>query len=222
MKKSLVKLTSSFIALGLFAASLAGATSFTVNGTNNVGAYKAYSLELSDPTSDPDPGYAYPVAVTSPAGPWVDGSWISYNNPDQSWPMSAESGNLPGTYYYFTHFSLTGLDPATAVIKGSWAADNGSKLYLNIANDPASLIGTSSGYESLTNFVIDSGLLSDDNFLFFIVTNDPYGAYPGINPTGLLVNIAEATANPVPEPSTLLLLGGGLIGVCLIRRRAKN
>lgn len=211
MKRSLVKLTSSFIALGLFAASLAGATTFTVNGTNNVGAYEAYSdAYLND-------GNVPPVAVTTPARPWVGGSWISYNNPDQSWPMSAESGNLPGTYYYFTQFSLTGLDPATAVIKGSWAADNGSELFLNTTR----LIGTSSGYESLTNFVIDTGFLSDDNFLTFVVINDPYGV-SGINPTGLLVNIAEATANPVPEPSTLLLLGGGLIGVCLMRRRAKN
>lgn len=212
MKRSLVKLTSSFIALGLFAASLAGATTFTVNGTNNVGAYQAYSEAY------PNGGIVQPVTVTTPAGPWVGGSWITYNNPDQSWPMRVESGNLPGRYYYLTQFNLNGFDPATAVIKGSWAADNGSELYFNTT----SLIGTSSGYNSLTNFVIDSGFLPDHNFLTFVVINDPYGASPGINPTGLLVNIAEATANPVPEPSTLLLLGGGLIGVCFMRRRAKN
>lgn len=214
MKKSLLQAAFLFITASLYAASLAGATTFTVNGTNTPLAYTAFYDEPS--------GLVQPVAVTSPAGPWVAGSWISYDNPNQAWPMNSGSGNLPGVYYYLTSFDLTGLDPATALIKGSWAGDNGSKLYLNDVSSLANLIGTSSGYSALTNFTINSGFASGLNTLVFAVTNDPYGAYPGINPTGLLVNINEATANPVPEPSTLLLLASGLIGVAFVRRSAKN
>jgi len=137
--------------------------------------------------------------------------------------MDGTSGNQPGTYYYITKFDLTGLNPATAVIKGSWASDNGSALYLN-GISPANLVGQISGdndtgFQSPTNFSITGGFLPNTNYLEFVVTNDPWDG--GGNPTGLLVNIDQATAAPVPEPSTIFLLCGGLLGTCLLRRRAK-
>jgi hypothetical protein len=118
-------------------------------------------------------------------------------------------------------FDLTGLDPSTAVITGSWASDNGAKMYFNDEHK-YNPVSTSSGYASLTGFTIDRGFVAGINWLLFEVTNDPWGPDPFINPTGLLVNITSATAEPVPEPSTLLLLGAGLAGFGFMRRRAKN
>lgn len=209
--RKLVTIAFLLIAASLSAASFAGATAIAVSGTDNSSAYMAFF--------EGDPALVTPVVVTTPAGPWVGGSWISYNNPDQSWPMDGTSGNLPGTYYYLTSFDLTGLDPATALIKGSWSADNGSELYFN--GNYVNTTGTT-GYTGLTDFTINNGFLPDLNFLTFVVTNDPWGDPPYTNPTGLLVNIYTATAEPVPEPSTILLLSGGLIGVCVARRRAKR
>jgi hypothetical protein len=55
----------------------------------------------------------------------------------------------------------------------------------------------------LTDFTIDSGFVAGVNWLMFEVTNDPLKTNPDryINPSGLLVNIDSATAEPVPEPS---------------------
>jgi hypothetical protein len=215
MNKLFWNISISLIVVSLFAVSLAGATSFTLNGSDTPSAYTVSSEEY------PELGLITPVSAATPAGPWATGSWMTFNNPDQSWPMDSGSGNLPGTYNYLTKFDLTGLDPSTAIIKGSWASDNGAKFYLN---DISNLVSTSSGYTNLTYFTLDSssGFVSGENFLYFLVTNDPFGSDPGINPTGLLVNFYESTANPVPEPSTLLLLGAGFIGVGFMRRRVKK
>lgn len=213
-KESIMTLRSlSRIGLLLFAitswsAGLAGAATLNFSGTNTPSAYEVFFSE--------DEGNITPIAVTTPAGPWVKGPWITYNNPDQSWPMDSNSGNLPGTYYYNTKFDLGNLNPETAVIKGAWASDNGSILKFN-GVEISSLV--SEGFGRLTEFTITEGFLPGENFLTFEVTNDYYGEEPGINPTGLLVNVYEATA--VPEPSTVLLLAGGLIGVCFMRRKER-
>jgi hypothetical protein len=215
MKKTLMFIAVSLIAVSLYAVSLAGASTFTVYGSGDPTEYGVTRDGIT---------FVTPVAVTTLAEPWrKPGSWMTYNNPDQSWPMDSGSGSLPGTYNYVTMFDLTGLDPSTAIITGSWASDNGAKLYFNDEHkyNPVSTIGET-GYRDLTLFTISSGFVAGENWLMFEVTNDPWGPDPYINPTGLLVNIDSSTADPVPEPSTLLLLGAGLIGFGFMRRRAKN
>jgi hypothetical protein len=48
--------------------------------------------------------------------------------------------------------------------------------------------------------------------------NNPSG-YPCCNATGLRVSGMEGTVELIPEPATLWLLGGGLAGLILLRRR---
>lgn len=225
MKRIAALLAGAALAIGM-AATLANAMPFTVFGSENPGAYIAFSDAYIDATTSSPIVYT-PVAVTVPAYPaWVNGNWMTLNNPDQSWPMGLNSGSLPGTYAYLTEFNLTGFDPLSAIIKGSWASDNIGKLYLN--DFPNELISTNTGFGSLTSFTINSGFVSGQNVLAFIVENDSYVGSEnnfdpsGINPTGLLVNIDSATANPVPEPGTMVLLGAGILAFAIFGKRRRN
>ena len=172
-----------------------------------------YSI-VSVPFSAPPPGpalttTAYPGWVAAPSGTqWVN-SW-GYDNPDTP----------AGTYDYQTTFDLTGLDFHTAELSGFWAADDTGYILLNgVAAVGTGTVLSDPGFQSLTAFDITGGFHAGVNTLDFIVTNDDLfgGGGDGIA-TGLLVQI-QGTASPAPEPSSLLLMGSGLLGVAGVLRR---
>ena len=92
---------------------------------------------------------------------------------------------------------------------GQWASDNDACIFLNGVNT-----NSCTGFQDfgqLTAFMIDGGFVQGTNTLDFMVNN-------GGGPTGLYVEIS-GTAD-VPEPSSILLLGGGLLSAAVgIRRR---
>lgn len=116
---------------------------------------------------------------------------------------------------YDISFNLAGLNPATAVIAGQFAADNNAVIYLNGAS--TGITSPTLGFSSFTPFTVSSGFLPGLNTLEFQVTNfadvAPFGG-----PTGLQVNFTRKTADPVPEPASLLLFGFGLVGLAGVRR----
>jgi hypothetical protein len=159
-----------------------------------------------------------------PIPPWVGNdalsAWIGPNN-DNS--LDA----VPGNYDYRTTFDLTGLDPSTASLTGSWAMDNsGVSILLNgVATGITRPDPTISGdpFMSFANFSITSGFVAGVNTLDFIINNDKVNAGTAPNPTGLRVEIsgtAESVPDPapVPEPASLVLFGAGFAGVYLLRR----
>jgi hypothetical protein len=175
--------------------------------------------------SSPDTSFAGPAAyITYDGWPLTGGiRWLS-NGPDSKWisPRSTTgldtyyptgSGVADGYYTYRTSFDLSGLNPGTAVIDGWWVSDNfGTNLVLNgvitgFTNNGDFMNGTRPN----NTFHLDSGFISGVNNLDFIVYNAPLG-FNGINPSGLRVELS-GTAAPVPEPSTMLLLGSGLAGL---------
>ena len=117
-----------------------------------------------------------------PSPPWVD------NTGSSRWigpPNTPAGEGPPGTYEYELSFDLAGLDPASAVILGTWSADDvGGDIFLNGNATGNPQLG---GFPSLSPFEISVAegdtFLPGVNTLTFRVTNGGTSN----NPTGLRV-----------------------------------
>ncbi|HME43739.1 MAG TPA: hypothetical protein VKF36_11680 [Syntrophorhabdales bacterium] len=164
------------------------------------------------PATAGNPTAGYPF---TPNGPWMDNAsnsqWIA---PQEYVYTGVPTGNgmSAGAYTYTTTFNLAGLNPATAVITGEWAADD-EGLNILINGNSTGLTYNAEAYGSFQSFTISSGFVSGVNTLAFEVGNIALG------PTGLQVDNLSGTASPVREPVSLLLFGAGLVGMAVIGRR---
>jgi hypothetical protein len=158
-------------------------------------------------------GPSSPAIVISKHPNWVSApsgsAWIGPSNGDVSDPS--------GLYSYQLFFDLTNVNLSTVQISGDWATDNSGKIYLN--NNDTGVFKGSSGFVSLDSFTITSQFNSGINTLDFRVTNDT-GTVG--NPVGLLVANLNGVAKPVPEPTTIFLLGSGFAGLAVFRKKFKK
>ena len=148
-----------------------------------------------------------------PFPPWVanQSNLVQWIAPQSDY--RAGQTDPAGTYTFQTTFDLTGFNPSTAVLTGEWASDNCSQIWLNGLYTGTGI--TAPGCLSAMHpFTISSGFQTGWNTLDFMVVNNEAGA------SGLIVSIS-GTANEVPEPATLTLLGCGLAGLWLRRRNRK-
>jgi hypothetical protein len=163
---------------------------------------------LALPDGEVDPHYTLVTNATDPNAreafvhdstifPIVAGPWVA--NTDRSkWiaPLVNSATAAGGDYAYRTTFDLTGYDPATAVLLGTWATDNlGTDIKLN---------GTSSGlvntaqFGALTAFSLTTGFVAGVNTLEFHLTNtDAVSGYTGLRVDNLRVGALRA-ASPAP------------------------
>lgn len=170
------------------------------------------------------PVAAMVVTKSSQPGVWA-------TNPASQWigPKALESvgsgGNDPAGYYeYQTSFDLTGLDPGSASLSGSFAVDNCVvQVFINGTATGIANTGVCTSSANLTGFLtfnIGSGFISGVNTLTFVMQNGTGGAG---NPSGLNV-LVSGNANPlaVPEPAAFGLLGLAFFGLggLWLRRRA--
>ena len=153
-----------------------------------------------------DPSYPGPSAFA--AFPIAPGYWMP-NNALSRWIAPATDENYPalgtshpgGDYTYRFTFDLTGYDPSTVVVSGSWGVDNSGSIRLN--GLPTGISTTS--YNPLVGFSIIYGFVDGINDLDFVVTNY---ASSGANPTGLRVEGLAGTATAVASVPTGSELGG--------------
>ena len=161
------------------------------------------------------------LVIRTSVGGWPIPPYIG-DDSKSAWitPNDSLVNNLPyspvGTYDYRTTFDLTGFNLASVSIKGGWSTDNnGVSILLNgidTGNPGTSFTQFATG---LAPFTISSGFRTGINTLDFIVDNGDCGGCQ--NPTALRV---EMSGTATPEPSTLLMLGSGVLGLAgVIRRR---
>jgi hypothetical protein len=174
-------------------------------------------------------GVTATTATTTPGGadPWVvnngTSSWISTQANASTITDGASAAPVYNYTLQFTVPSTYAL--SSIIINGRWALDDfgtasiGSTVFSNMPDG-----GThyNAGAFAGQTFSITSanGLALGANTLTFAVTNKFLGA-GRINPTGVRVEFTSITGDlaAVPEPGTLVLLGGGLLALGFFRRR---
>lgn len=175
-----------------------------------------YSLYHNAVDSTYDTAYA---TTNNPVG-WVSaGSGYQWINPTgngtDDLPCRYEECATPilpnslADYYYTTTFDLTGVDLNSVYIEFQFAVDNSVNLDINNI-----YLGYIGGYSTLQTIILNDPALfvAGINTIHFNVANTAHVA----NPTGLIVNVVEAS---VPAPLPLALIGVGLAGIGLTRKR---
>ena len=171
---------------------------------------------------------AFQFVATGDSSDWVsdaassESRWLALDisHPESTWDPSYYPV-APGTYSFLTQVDLTGFDASTAQLENLVVSVDDGLLEIVIngasvfsqSHQAASQGGAQTSFQALGTFGAGS-MQNGINLIEFRVGNGSVGA----NPMGLRLE-GVVTAAAVPEPSTALLLGLGLAGIAIRKRR---
>jgi len=201
---------------GMLAASLLGAADVL----QPIGAATSFWTLVSEPAGATE-------TIGSTPFRYFNGAYYP-DNSISGWVSPTASGNAgaAGNYVYQLTVDLTGFNPATAVISGTFGTDNDGSISLN-GNAPVAT--TCFGcFGAATAFTFNSGFVAGQNLIKVTVNN-------GGDPTAFRVEFSTATASgsnltvhntgtapatptapaPTPIPPSILLTLTGLASIGL-------
>lgn len=172
------------------------------------------------PVGSVDPHYvitSVPTKDLSSRVAAVHPTWVP-NTATSQWINPTGDGMVwfdVGTYTYEMKFDLTGYNPDSLAISGSWASDNASQIYLNgVDTGYISPSGPNNELGKMSPFTLTDGFKDGLNTLRFDVVNTGFQS-------GLHVNISNVAATLVPEPGSATVLAS-IAGTALLARRRRS
>lgn len=132
-----------------------------------------------------------------------------------------DRGAAGGDFVYELEVDLTGFDPTTAFVAGTWATDNAATLLLN---DGPTGVANTGNFDTLSAFRLEGIFLAGKNRLQFKVNNASAG-YTGLRVQGLLGGAKKGTVGDAPrilsQPAGGLLLTGDSLELAVLADGAK-